>query len=59
MEKAIADSLLSSVWLERQKYEQAETKGEEYTAKSHSGLKVEVSLSLSLNLIDLLSFFKG
>lgn len=45
MEKAIADSLLSSVWLERQKYEQAETKGEEYTAKSHSGLKVEVSLS--------------
>ena len=46
MEKAIADSLLSSVWLERQKYEQAETKGEEYTAKNHSGLKVEVSLSL-------------
>lgn len=38
----MAYSLDPGTWLERQKYEQAEARAEEYTASSHSGLKVEV-----------------
>ena len=38
----MAYSLDPGAWLERQKYEQAEARAEEYTARSHSGLKVEV-----------------
>lgn len=38
----MADTLISSVWLDKPKYEEIEAKSEEKLAEDHSGLKIEV-----------------
>ena len=43
MDTSLAGLLVSSVWLGRPQYEEAETKNEEYIARDHTGLKVEAS----------------
>ena len=42
VEKAFVECLIKSVWLDRPRYEEAETVFCEIVAKSHAGLKVEV-----------------
>ncbi len=60
MDSTLAGLLVSSIWLGRAQYEVAESRNEEYIARDHTGLKVEVNSRIIFILeIILLNYGSG
>ena len=44
MDTILAGLIVNSIWFNRSQFEQAEAKNEEYVARAHAGLKVQVPI---------------